>query len=97
MIDPQIDESQCILEPKKKVTVLYNTKIKIICSNVFPLRLPEKRKMMGLSDFLTDVARRELENLDLRITSCCVMYIPLVCTYKFHNQVNNTILFPKIL
>lgn len=40
---------------------------------------PEKRKMMGLSDFLTDVARRELQQLDARITSCCVIYIPLVC------------------
>lgn len=39
----------------------------------------EKRKMMGLSDFLTDVARRELEQLDAHITSCCVIYIPLVC------------------
>jgi hypothetical protein len=38
----------------------------------------EKKKMMGLSDFLTDVARRELEHLDSRITSCCVIYIPLV-------------------
>eukprot|EP00063_Salmo_salar_P082752 XP_014057587.1 PREDICTED: uncharacterized protein LOC106606036 isoform X3 [Salmo salar] len=33
--------------------------------------------MMGLSDFLTDVARRELEHLDTRIPSCCVIYIPL--------------------
>ena len=40
--------------------------------------LSEKRRMMGLSDFLTDVARRELEQLDTRITSCCVIYIPLV-------------------
>lgn len=40
---------------------------------------PEKRRMTGLSDFLTDVARRELEQLDARITSCCVIYIPLVC------------------
>ena len=32
---------------------------------------------MGLSDFLTDVARRELEHLDARIPSCCVIYIPL--------------------
>lgn len=39
---------------------------------------PEKRRMMGLSDFLTDVARRELEQLDACITSCCVIYIPLV-------------------
>ncbi|KAG9345247.1 hypothetical protein JZ751_009793, partial [Albula glossodonta] len=34
--------------------------------------------MMGLSDFLTDVARKELENLDPRIPSCCVIYIPLI-------------------
>lgn len=40
---------------------------------------PEKRKMMGLSNFLTDVARSELEQLDACITSCCVIYIPLVC------------------
>lgn len=36
---------------------------------------------MGLSDFLTDVARRELEQLDPRISSCCVIYIPLVCLH----------------
>ncbi|XP_060905407.1 mutS protein homolog 5 [Labrus mixtus] len=38
----------------------------------------KKRRMMGLSDFLTDVARRELEHLDSRIPSCCVIYIPLI-------------------
>lgn len=39
---------------------------------------------MGLSDFLTDVARRELEHLDACIPSCCVIYIPLVTiTYLF--------------
>ncbi|KAM9310002.1 mutS protein homolog 5 [Pholidichthys leucotaenia] len=38
----------------------------------------KKRKMMGLSDLLTDVARRELEHLDARIPSCCVIYIPLI-------------------
>ncbi|XP_015256862.1 PREDICTED: mutS protein homolog 5 [Cyprinodon variegatus] len=38
----------------------------------------KKRRMMGLSDFLTDVARRELEQLDSRISSCCVIYIPLI-------------------
>lgn len=43
------------------------------------LALAEKRKIMGLSDFLTDVARRELELLDAHISSCCVIYIPLVC------------------
>uniref|UniRef100_A0A3P8RTP1 MutS protein homolog 5 n=1 Tax=Amphiprion percula TaxID=161767 RepID=A0A3P8RTP1_AMPPE len=45
--------------------------------NVDPA-IDEKRKMMGLSDFLTDVARRELEHLDPRIPSCCVIYIPLI-------------------
>lgn len=34
--------------------------------------------MMGLPDFLTEVARTELEHLDSRIPSCCVIYIPLV-------------------
>uniref|UniRef100_M4AF55 MutS protein homolog 5 n=1 Tax=Xiphophorus maculatus TaxID=8083 RepID=M4AF55_XIPMA len=38
----------------------------------------KKRRMMGLSDFLTDVARRELEHLDSRISSCCVIYLPLI-------------------
>ncbi|KAJ8004927.1 hypothetical protein DPEC_G00141370 [Dallia pectoralis] len=38
----------------------------------------KKRRMMGLSDFLSDVARRELEHLDARIPFCCVLYIPLI-------------------
>nr|XP_060611047.1 mutS protein homolog 5 isoform X1 [Anolis sagrei ordinatus] len=38
----------------------------------------KKRKLMGLSDFLTDVARKELEDLDNRIPSCSVIYIPLI-------------------
>uniref|UniRef100_A0AAQ5Y2F3 MutS protein homolog 5 n=1 Tax=Amphiprion ocellaris TaxID=80972 RepID=A0AAQ5Y2F3_AMPOC len=46
--------------------------------NVDPAIDEKKRKMMGLSDFLTDVARRELEYLDPRIPSCCVIYIPLI-------------------
>ncbi|XP_017280442.1 mutS protein homolog 5 [Kryptolebias marmoratus] len=46
--------------------------------NVDPAIDEKKRKMMGLSDFLTDVARKELENLDPRISSCCVIYIPLI-------------------
>ncbi|XP_030604943.1 mutS protein homolog 5 [Archocentrus centrarchus] len=46
--------------------------------NVDPAIDEKKRKMMGLSDFLTDVARRELEHLDARIPSCCVVYIPLI-------------------
>ncbi|XP_071759458.1 mutS protein homolog 5 [Centroberyx gerrardi] len=46
--------------------------------NVDPAIDEKKRRMMGLSDFLTDVARRELEHLDARIPSCCVIYIPLI-------------------
>lgn len=33
---------------------------------------------MGLPSFLTEVARKELENLDSHIPSCSVIYIPLV-------------------
>uniref|UniRef100_A0A8D3B7Y6 MutS protein homolog 5 n=1 Tax=Scophthalmus maximus TaxID=52904 RepID=A0A8D3B7Y6_SCOMX len=46
--------------------------------NVDPAIDEKKRRMMGLSDFLTDVARRELEHLDACIPSCCVIYIPLI-------------------
>uniref|UniRef100_A0A669EE37 MutS protein homolog 5 n=1 Tax=Oreochromis niloticus TaxID=8128 RepID=A0A669EE37_ORENI len=46
--------------------------------NVDPAIDEKKRRMMGLSDFLTDVARRELEHLDARIPSCCVIYIPVI-------------------
>ncbi|XP_077142047.1 mutS protein homolog 5 isoform X1 [Ranitomeya variabilis] len=38
----------------------------------------KKRRMQGLPDFLTDVAHKELENLDVQIPSCCVLYIPLI-------------------
>ncbi|XP_043543378.1 mutS protein homolog 5 [Chiloscyllium plagiosum] len=38
----------------------------------------KKSKLMGLSDFLTEVARNELTLLDNRIPSCCVIYIPLI-------------------
>ncbi|XP_053545588.1 mutS protein homolog 5 [Bombina bombina] len=38
----------------------------------------KKRRLHGLSDFLTDVARQELESLDHEIPSCCVIYIPLI-------------------
>uniref|UniRef100_A0A2I3G429 MutS protein homolog 5 n=1 Tax=Nomascus leucogenys TaxID=61853 RepID=A0A2I3G429_NOMLE len=40
--------------------------------------LTEKRRLMGLPNFLTEVARKELENLDSRIPSCSVIYIPLI-------------------
>ncbi|CAH2314353.1 mutS homolog 5 [Pelobates cultripes] len=38
----------------------------------------KKRRLHGLSDFLTEVARKELENLDRKIPFCCVIYIPLI-------------------
>ncbi|KAL4646817.1 hypothetical protein GN956_G9558 [Arapaima gigas] len=46
--------------------------------NVDPAIDEKKRSMMGLSDFLTKVARKELDNLDSRIPSCSVIYIPLI-------------------
>ncbi|KFV20075.1 MutS protein 5, partial [Tauraco erythrolophus] len=46
--------------------------------NVDPTIDEKKRKLMGLSDFLTEVARKELETLDNHIPSCCVIYIPLI-------------------
>ncbi|KYO19006.1 mutS protein-like protein 5 [Alligator mississippiensis] len=46
--------------------------------NVDPTIDEKKRKLMGLSDFLTEVARKELETLDNCIPSCCVIYIPLI-------------------
>ncbi|XP_014138400.2 mutS protein homolog 5 [Falco biarmicus] len=46
--------------------------------NVDPTIDAKKRKLMGLSDFLTEVARKELETLDNHIPSCCVIYIPLI-------------------
>ncbi|XP_061676748.1 mutS protein homolog 5 isoform X3 [Syngnathoides biaculeatus] len=50
----------------------------IIKPNVDPAIDEKKRQMAGLSHFLTDVARRELEHLDARIPCCCVIYIPLI-------------------
>uniref|UniRef100_A0A8C4RRR5 MutS protein homolog 5 n=1 Tax=Erpetoichthys calabaricus TaxID=27687 RepID=A0A8C4RRR5_ERPCA len=46
--------------------------------DVDPVIDEKKRKMMGLSDFLTDVAKKELDNLDSQIPSCSVIYIPLI-------------------
>ncbi|XP_072134230.1 mutS protein homolog 5 [Mobula birostris] len=46
--------------------------------NVDPAIDEKKCKLMGLSDFLTEVARNELTLLDSRIPSCCVIYIPLI-------------------
>ncbi|XP_054853379.1 mutS protein homolog 5 [Eublepharis macularius] len=46
--------------------------------HVDPIIDEKKRKLIGLSDFLTDVARKELQDLDNRIPSCSVIYIPLI-------------------
>ncbi|KFQ18517.1 MutS protein 5, partial [Merops nubicus] len=46
--------------------------------NVDPTIDEKKQKLMGLSDFLTGVARKELEALDNHIPSCSVIYIPLI-------------------
>ncbi|XP_051535087.1 mutS protein homolog 5 [Myxocyprinus asiaticus] len=46
--------------------------------NVHSVIDEKKRTMMGLPDFLTDVARTELENLDPRFSTCSVIYLPLI-------------------
>ncbi|KAK2880744.1 hypothetical protein QQF64_008965 [Cirrhinus molitorella] len=50
----------------------------IVRPNVDPVIDEKKRRMMGLPDFLTDVARAELENLDPRFSTCSVIYIPMI-------------------
>lgn len=62
----------------ERITLACNGIIGLFTLSMMPFPSPEKRRIMGLPDFLTDVARRELEQLDARITSCCVIYIPLV-------------------
>uniref|UniRef100_A0A8D2DDL0 MutS protein homolog 5 n=1 Tax=Sciurus vulgaris TaxID=55149 RepID=A0A8D2DDL0_SCIVU len=49
-----------------------------VLPNVDPDIDEKKRRLMGLPSFLTEVARQELENLDSRIPSCSVIYIPLI-------------------
>ncbi|XP_012905680.1 mutS protein homolog 5 isoform X6 [Mustela putorius furo] len=48
-----------------------------VLPNIDPDIDEKKRRLMGLPSFLTEVARKELENLDSRIPSCSVIYIPL--------------------
>ncbi|XP_057690653.1 mutS protein homolog 5 isoform X6 [Corythoichthys intestinalis] len=38
----------------------------------------KKRRLMGLSGFLTNIAREVLDQLDVRIPSCSIIYIPLI-------------------
>ncbi|XP_059558351.1 mutS protein homolog 5 isoform X3 [Myotis daubentonii] len=49
-----------------------------VLPNIDPEIDEKKRRLAGLPSFLTEVARKELENLDCRIPSCSVIYIPLI-------------------
>ncbi|XP_024901683.1 mutS protein homolog 5 isoform X3 [Pteropus alecto] len=49
-----------------------------ILPNIDPEVDEKKRRLMGLPSFLTEVAWKELDNLDSRIPSCSVIYIPLI-------------------
>ncbi|XP_049988324.1 mutS protein homolog 5 isoform X6 [Alexandromys fortis] len=49
-----------------------------VLPNIDPEIDSKKRRLMGLPSFLTEVAQKELENLDARIPSCSVIYIPLI-------------------
>ncbi|XP_052020093.1 mutS protein homolog 5 isoform X2 [Apodemus sylvaticus] len=49
-----------------------------VLPNIDPEIDAKKRRLMGLPSFLTEVAQKELENLDSRIPSCSVIYIPLI-------------------
>ncbi|XP_045428815.1 mutS protein homolog 5 isoform X3 [Pipistrellus kuhlii] len=49
-----------------------------VLPNIDPEIDEKKRRLVGLPGFLTEVARKELENLDCRIPSCSVIYIPLI-------------------
>ncbi|KAK1327510.1 hypothetical protein QTO34_013012, partial [Cnephaeus nilssonii] len=49
-----------------------------VLPNIDPEIDEKKRRLVGLPSFLTEVARKELENLDCRIPSCSVIYIPLI-------------------
>ncbi|XP_037375313.1 mutS protein homolog 5 isoform X1 [Talpa occidentalis] len=49
-----------------------------VLPNIDPEIDRKKRRLMGLPNFLTEVAWKELENLDSRVPSCSVIYIPLI-------------------
>ncbi|XP_021115754.1 mutS protein homolog 5 isoform X14 [Heterocephalus glaber] len=49
-----------------------------VLPNIDPEIDEKKRRLTGLPSFLTEVARKELENLDSRVPSCSVIYIPLI-------------------
>ncbi|XP_068106499.1 mutS protein homolog 5 isoform X2 [Hyperolius riggenbachi] len=54
--------------------------LKCFCIKPFvdPVVDDKKRRLQGLSDFLTEIARKELETLDNKIPSCSVIYMPLL-------------------
>ncbi|KAM3912213.1 mutS protein homolog 5 [Leptodactylus fuscus] len=47
-------------------------------AQIDPVIDDKKRRLQGLPDFLTEVARKELQTLDTQIPSCNVVYIPLI-------------------
>ncbi|MEJ1271044.1 mutS homolog 5 [Cricetulus griseus] len=49
-----------------------------VLPNIDPEIDSKKRRLTGLPSFLTEVAQKELDNLDARIPSCSVIYIPLI-------------------
>ncbi|XP_029413742.1 mutS protein homolog 5 isoform X1 [Nannospalax galili] len=49
-----------------------------VLPNIDPEIDEKKRRLMGLPSFLTEVAQKELENLDSCVPSCSVIYIPLI-------------------
>ena len=66
-LSPQVDFEESLAE--NRFTVL---------PNIDPDIDAKKRRLIGLPSFLTEVAQKELENLDSRIPSCSVIYIPLI-------------------
>uniref|UniRef100_A0A8C5JZ45 MutS protein homolog 5 n=1 Tax=Jaculus jaculus TaxID=51337 RepID=A0A8C5JZ45_JACJA len=65
----------------------------IVLPNIDPEIDEKKRRLMGLPSFLTEVARKELENLDSRIPSCSAIYIPLL----YFAGITETSPFPYLL
>ena len=72
-----LDESECFL-----VTLIFHlrkvTLLSIFCVGVG--FVVEKRTYNGLPDFMTKVAREELNKLSSSITECNVIYLPQVNT-----------------
>lgn len=91
-IDPEIDESECSVRRGACPAMGYcpwwtattaganhgSQGVNLTLDVHMSSTLLEKRRLVGLPSFLTEVAWKELESLDPRIPSCSVIYIPLV-------------------